>query len=73
MHTVYIHIDETLDHDHLLSLQNNLRNMDHITDVEVNDKIPHDVLIEYEEKHITPMDILEALRKQGVHADIMSG
>ncbi len=73
MHTVLIHIDENLDHDHLLSLQKDLHKMEHITDVEVNDKIPHDVLIEFEEKHITPMDILAALTKQGVHADIMSG
>lgn len=73
MHTVYIHIDESLDHDRLATLQTDLRKMDHITDVEVNDKTPHDVLVEFEEQHISPMTILEALSNKGVHADIMSG
>ncbi len=73
MHTVYIHIDENLDHDNLVSLQSDLRKMKHITDVEVNDKTPHDVLVEFEEKHISPMTILDVLSKRGVHADIMSG
>ena len=73
MHTVYIHIDEDLDHDRLHSLGDNIRGIKHITDVEVNDKTPHDLLVEFEEQHITPMAIIEALNKQGVHADIMSG
>jgi hypothetical protein len=73
MHTVYIHIDENLDHDNLASLQSDLRKIKHITDVEVNDKTPHDVLVEFEEQHISPMAILDALSKRGVHADIMSG
>ncbi len=73
MHTVYIHIDENLDHDHLVTLQTDLLKLDHITDVEVNDKTPHDVLVEFEEQHISPMAILEVLSKKGVHADIMSG
>jgi len=71
MHTVYIHIDETLDHDHLATLQTDLRKIDHIIGVEVNDKASHDVLIEFEEQHISPMAILEELSHQGVHADIM--
>lgn len=73
MHTVYIHIEEDLGHDRLLQLQQDLRDMKHITDVEVNDEMPHDVLVEFEEQHITPMTILDMLGTQGIHADIMSG
>jgi hypothetical protein len=72
MHTIYIHIDENLDDSGMRSLQNELRGMPHITDVEINQKTPHDMLIEFEEEHISPMTILRELGKHGVHADIMS-
>lgn len=73
MHTVYIHIDENLDLSELRSLQEELRGVKHITDVEVAEKTPHDVLVEFDETHISPMAILQELSRRGVHADIMTG
>ena len=73
MHTVYIHIDEDLGIDDLERLRQDLLGMEHITDVEVNEKTPHDVLVEFEEDHITPMAILKEIGRQGLHADIMTG
>ena len=72
MHTIYIHIDENLGEEGLRSLSNDLMGMEHIVDVEINDKTPHDMLVEFEEHHISPMAILRELTKHGVHADIMS-
>ena len=72
MHTIYIHIDENLDEDGMRSLSNELMGMDHIVDVEINARTPHDMLVEFEEHHISPMAILRELTKHGVHADIMS-
>ena len=72
MHTIYIHIDENLGEEGMRSLSNELMGMDHIVDVEINARTPHDMLVEFEEHHISPMAILRELTKHGVHADIMS-
>ena len=72
MHTIYIHIDENLGEEGMRSLSNDLMGMEHIVDVEINAKTPHDMLVEFEEHHISPMAILRELTKHGVHADIMS-
>ena len=72
MHTIYIHIDEDLDEAGLRSLSDELKGVNHIVDVEVNARTPHDMLVEFEEHHISPMAILRELSRHGVHADIMS-
>ncbi len=72
MHTIYMHIDENLDETRLRSLSNELKGMEHIVDVEVNARTPHDMLVEFEEHNISPMAILRELNRRGVHADIMS-
>ncbi len=72
MHTIYIHIDEDLGEESMRSLSNELMGMEHIVDVEINARTPHDMLVEFEEHHISPMAILRELTKRGVHADIMS-
>jgi hypothetical protein len=72
MHTVYIHIDEDLGDQEITALQGDLARVRYITDVEVNNKIPHDLLVEFDETHISPMAILRELNRHGLHADIMS-
>ncbi|MFQ5644486.1 MAG: hypothetical protein ACE5FQ_12440 [Thiogranum sp.] len=73
MHTIYIRIDEDLDAKSMSTLQEGMQGVSHITDVEINAKTPHDMLVEFEEEHISPMAILKELGRRGVHADIMSG
>lgn len=73
MHTVYIHIDEDLDSDAMRSLQGDLSQLHHVSDVEVNEKTPRDILVEFDEAHTSPMAILRELGRHGLHADIMSG
>jgi len=73
MHTIYIRIDEKLDAKRMSTLQEGMQSVSHITDVEVNARTPHDMLVEFEEEHISPMAILRELGRRGVHADIMSG
>ena len=72
MHTIYLHIDEDLDETRLRSLSNELKSVNHIIDVEINSRTPHDMLVEFEEHHISPMAILRELNRHGVHADITS-
>lgn len=72
MHTIYIHIDEDLDERQLVSLRQELQHLEPVGDVEVNARLPHDMLVEYEETRITPMAILRKLHRCGVHCDIMT-
>ncbi|GMQ84209.1 MAG: hypothetical protein BMS9Abin08_1650 [Gammaproteobacteria bacterium] len=73
MHTIYLRIDEELDETGMSTLKDGMRGIAHITDVEINARTPHDMLVEFEEDHISPMTILRELGRRGVHADIMSG
>ncbi|WJW75976.1 hypothetical protein QVG61_02480 [Thiohalobacter sp. IOR34] len=72
MHTVYIHIDEELDARQLDAIGRKLSRLSHVTDVEVNEKEPHDLLVEYEPHEGLPMGILSQLSSMGLHADVMS-
>ncbi|MCO6413596.1 MAG: hypothetical protein J5I92_12735 [Thiogranum sp.] len=73
MHTVYIHIDEKLDDKELRALESDLREIRYISDVEIDAGKPHDILVEFEEAHISPMAILKELSRHGLHGDIISG
>lgn len=72
MHTIYVRIDEDLDERNMRALQDDMRGVGHITNVEVHARTPHDMLIEFEEEYISPMAILRELGRHGVHGDIVS-
>ena len=73
MHTVYIHIEEKLSDQELRALESDLREVRHVTDVEIDAGKPHDILVEFEEAHLSPMTILKELSRHGLHGDIISG
>jgi len=73
MHTIYLRIDDDLDATGMSTLREGMRGVAHITDVEINARTPHDMLVEFEEEHISPMAILRELGRRGVRADIMTG
>lgn len=73
MHTIYLRIDEDLDEQGMRELQEGLRGIGHVTDVEMDAGTPHNILVEFEEEYISPSAILRQLQRHGVHADIMSG
>ena len=72
MHTIQVHIDETLSEESLNMVKNMIRGIPHVTNVEANVKVPHDVVIEYEEHHNIPMQVMDRLHDQGLHPDITS-
>jgi hypothetical protein len=45
----------------------------YVENVAFNTNTPHDVLIEYEEHHGMPMQIVETMNSRGIHTDIISG
>lgn len=73
MHTIQVYIDETLDADGLNKLRNTLLSLPYVENVAINTSTPHDVLIEYEEHHVRPMQLVETMNRQGIHTDIISG
>lgn len=72
MNAVYIHINETLNPSQQTSIGAELRRLQHVTDVELNARQPHDVLVEYSPHRGMPMHILQKLSALGLHADVMS-
>jgi hypothetical protein len=70
MHTVHIHIDETLGAAELQHLEQALMHRPHVAQVLFNSKLPHDLLVEYDEHYIHPMDILDNIAYTGLHTDV---
>lgn len=72
MNTVRIYIDEDLDQQKRTELESFIREMSHVVDVGIGKNEPHEVVIEFEEHHNMPMMLIERLRAQGFHPDIIS-
>ena len=73
MHIINVHIDETLDAENIKQLKEELMHVPHVSNVEINKNVPHDLMVEYEEEHGIPMTILDHLAKHGLHTDIEYG
>lgn len=72
MHSIQVYIDEELDINSLQDLKAMMMNLPHVTNVEINEKTPHDVLVEYEEHFNIPMLVMDKLHHRGLHPDIIS-
>lgn len=70
MQTVHIHIDETLGAAQLQNLEQALMHRPYVANVMVSEKSPHDLLVEYDQRHIHPMDILSNIAYAGLHTDV---
>lgn len=72
MNTVRIYIDENLDVSRQQGLKQVLLEIPHVLDVELSVKEPHEVVVEYDEQENLPVRLIEVLREQGYHPDILS-
>jgi hypothetical protein len=72
MHSIQVYIDEELDPKSLGELKLLMQALPHVTNVEINTKRPHDMLVEYEEHYNIPMLVMDKLHHQGLHPDIIS-
>jgi len=70
MSTVHIFITEHLDSGRVRDLRADLMAMRNVSDVELADGAPHDLLVEYEAHTVSPMAIVQRLARHGVHSDI---
>lgn len=69
MNTIRVYIDEKFDAQRLNNL---LMCVTHVVDVEFGKDDPHELVVEYEEHHNMPIKIIEVLRSEGFHPDILS-
>jgi len=72
MHSITIYIDETLSTREIIRLKHEILAIPHVTDVEHPRHDPHDLTVDYEAHSSLPGLVLEKLRSQGLHPDIIS-
>jgi hypothetical protein len=72
MHTIQVHVDETLTKDQLGALKIKLMSIPHIMDISMSPNDPHGFLVDFEEAHNTPISVMHELHQQGLHPDITS-
>ena len=68
---VLIHIDQTLDHDHLASLTGKIAAIAGVTSAEGHDAKPHLVIVSYNPDKVHATDILASVKAQGVRAELI--
>ncbi len=72
MNMVQVYISETLNANRLLDVKNMMLTIPHVHNVEFNNKLPHDMLIEFDADYNVPISIVEKLENEGLHLDITS-
>ena len=72
MHSIQVYIEDDLDSNSLSELKNLMQALPHVTNVEINNAQPHDLLVEYEEHYNIPMLVMDKLHHKGLHPDIIS-
>ncbi|MEN8212798.1 MAG: ATP-binding protein [Pseudomonadota bacterium] len=68
---IIIHVDENIDHDHRQSLADKVREMTGIVVARLDDAKPHLMIVEYDPDAVKSIDILECVKSDGVHAELV--
>lgn len=71
MHTISVYIDETVNTIEVDGLRQEMMSAPHVKNVELRPEKPHDMLVEFDEHHNVPMNVLDILKSHGLHADIV--
>ncbi len=68
---VVVHIDETLTADRLKSLADAIRGVDGVISAGAQDKTPHLVTVLYNPDNVNSKEILDKVKKEGCHAELV--
>ena len=68
---VTIHVDETLDAAALSGLDDAFRERDGVVSVHVDEKRPHLFVLEYNPAKLNSQELLEIVKIQGLHAELV--
>ncbi len=72
MNTVQVYIEESLNASRLQDVKKMMMTIPHVHNVEFNNKMPHDILVEFDANCNVPIAIVEKLESEGIHPDIIS-
>lgn len=73
MHAVNLYIDELQNESSFKALSSELMTDSHVVNVAYNSRMPHDMLVEYDEAYVTPSAIISHLESHGLHVDVIGG
>jgi len=68
---ITLHIDETLAHTKLSGIADKVRQEDGIVSVAFHDDKPHLMVVQYNPEITKSADILQCVKAQGVHAELI--
>ena len=68
---VIIHIDETLPLDELKALESDIHNLDGVVSACGRDDKVHLITVTYSPEHINSLEILNKVRNEGHHAELV--
>lgn len=68
---VTLHIDETLDKEQRAAVERELRALDGVVSVHNPDNRPHLAIVEYNPEKLKASQLLETVRRHGVHAELI--
>jgi hypothetical protein len=71
MADVIIHVDESIDHDRRVKIADLVRAHVGVTDVAHHDEKPHLMIVKYDPQRVTAHALLDLVRGQGVHAELV--
>ncbi|MCU0833289.1 MAG: ATP-binding protein [Chromatiaceae bacterium] len=68
---ILIHIDETLDDDHIHHLERDLAEEEGVYVACVHERARHLLLVDYDAERLSPGRILQSVRGRGLHAEMI--
>lgn len=68
---VTIHIDETVEESRRPELVNKVRGQDGVVSVGYHDEKPHLMIIEYNPEKISSKKLLQTIKDEGLHAELI--
>ncbi len=71
MADVMIHVDETIDHDRRTKIADIVRAHDGVAGVAHHDEKPHLLIVEYDPLKVSAHGLLDIVRDEGVHAELV--
>ena len=68
---VVVHVDETLRHDRLKTIESHIHEMGGVVSACNQDDQPHLICVVYNPEKVGSYDILEKVQTEGVHAELV--
>jgi hypothetical protein len=68
---IIVHVDENIDHDHREALTERVRGVSGVVAVRLDDTKPHLMIVEYDPDAIKAIDVLNCVKEDGVHAELV--